>query len=47
VLVDLRSKRSREVFKKLLAEVDIVTLNATDQQRDKLGLVKSLAILTP
>lgn len=48
VLLDLRSKPGREALNRLIAEADVVTLNATDEQRDALGLSASdLAQINP
>lgn len=38
ILADLKTPEGEEILAKLLAEVDVVTINATDAQRDKLGL---------
>ena len=38
ILVDLGSADGREVLDRLLAEADVVTMNGTDAQRDRLGL---------
>ena len=38
VLLNLSSDDGREALNRLLAEADVVTMNATDEQRDELGL---------
>ncbi len=38
ILLDLRSNTGRDVLNRLIRETDVVTLNATDEQRDALGL---------
>jgi crotonobetainyl-CoA:carnitine CoA-transferase CaiB-like acyl-CoA transferase len=38
LLLDIKSPQGREAFDRLLAETDVVTCNATDAQRDRLGL---------
>jgi crotonobetainyl-CoA:carnitine CoA-transferase CaiB-like acyl-CoA transferase len=38
ILLNLRSGEGQDALRRLLADVDIVTLNATDEQRDALGL---------
>jgi crotonobetainyl-CoA:carnitine CoA-transferase CaiB-like acyl-CoA transferase len=38
VLLDIKSPEGREAFDRLLTQADIVTCNATDAQRDRLGL---------
>lgn len=38
ILLNLRSEAGYAAFEKLLAEADVVTLNATDEQRDNLDL---------
>ena len=37
-LLDLRSDAGREALERLIRKSDVVTLNATDAQRDALGL---------
>ena len=37
-LLDLRSDQGREALERLIRKADVVTLNATDEQRDALGL---------
>ncbi len=41
MLLDLRSERGYAAFKNRAARADVVTLNATHAQRDKLGLCAS------
>ena len=38
ILLNLSSQAGRQAFQRLLAEADVVTMNGTDEQRDKLGL---------
>jgi crotonobetainyl-CoA:carnitine CoA-transferase CaiB-like acyl-CoA transferase len=38
ILLDLGSAAGREALERLIAEADVITLNGTDEQRDKLGL---------
>ena len=38
ILLDLSSDRGREALERLIAEADVVTMNGTDEQRDRLGL---------
>ncbi|GAB5470130.1 MAG: CoA transferase [Rhodospirillales bacterium] len=38
LLLDLATPAGQEAFQRLLAESDVVTVNATDAQRDRLGL---------
>ncbi|WP_170406151.1 CoA transferase [Ruegeria arenilitoris] len=38
ILLNLRSDEGQEVLAKLIAEADVITMNGTDEQRDKLGL---------
>jgi len=38
ILLDLSTDQGREALGRLIAEVDVVTFNGTDEQRDKLGL---------
>jgi crotonobetainyl-CoA:carnitine CoA-transferase CaiB-like acyl-CoA transferase len=38
ILLDIKSPQGREAFNRLLAKADVVTCNATDAQRDRLGL---------
>lgn len=38
ILLDLTSDAGRDVLNRLIAGADVVTMNATDQQRDTLGL---------
>jgi len=38
VLLDLGSEDGGDAFRKLIAEADVITMNGTDEQRDKLGL---------
>ncbi len=38
VLLDIKSPEGRDAFDRLLAEADVVTCNATNAQRDRLGL---------
>ncbi|MDU8927365.1 CoA transferase [Alisedimentitalea sp. MJ-SS2] len=40
ILLDLRNEDGREVFWRLVAEADVITINGTDQQRDALGLTE-------
>jgi len=40
-LLDLRSEKGQEVFWRMVAEVDVITMNGTDQQRDALGLTEA------
>ena len=48
ILLDLKSKAGRKVLNRLIAEADVITLNATDSQRDALGLSESdLALINP
>lgn len=47
-LLDLGSPEGREVLERLIADADVVTMNGTDQQRDKLGLSRGrLEALNP
>lgn len=48
ILLNLRSDEGQEVFTKLIAEADVITMNGTDEQRDKLGLAPDrLAAVNP
>jgi len=48
VLLNLKTTEGQEVLTKLLTRVDVVTVNATDQQRDRLGLApERLEALNP
>ena len=48
VLLNLKSREGQEALAKLIAETDIITMNGTDEQRDKLGLSpERLAALNP
>ncbi|MBU2962753.1 CoA transferase [Citreicella sp. C3M06] len=38
ILLNLHSDEGQEVLGKLIAESDVITMNGTDEQRDKLGL---------
>jgi len=38
LLLDLSTRKGKEVLHRLMAKVDVITLNATDEQRDRLGL---------
>jgi crotonobetainyl-CoA:carnitine CoA-transferase CaiB-like acyl-CoA transferase len=38
ILLNLRSDNGQQVLAKLIAEADVITINGTDEQRDKLGL---------
>lgn len=38
ILLDLGTEQGREVLDRLIAESDVVTMNGTDEQRDRLGL---------
>ncbi|MDJ0778739.1 MAG: CoA transferase [Gammaproteobacteria bacterium] len=38
LLLDLSSRRGREVLERLIAGVDVITMNGSDAQRDALGL---------
>lgn len=38
LLLNLTTQKGQEVLQRLIAEVDVITINATDEQRDKLGL---------
>lgn len=38
ILLNLRSDEGQEVLAKLIAESDVITMNGTDEQRNKLGL---------
>jgi crotonobetainyl-CoA:carnitine CoA-transferase CaiB-like acyl-CoA transferase len=38
MLLDLSTRKGQDVLHRLMAEVDVITLNATDEQRDRLGL---------
>ncbi|MES0883842.1 CoA transferase [Roseibium sp. SCP14] len=38
ILLDLSSADGQEALEKLIAETDVITMNGTDQQRDRLGL---------
>lgn len=47
-LLNLSSKAGREALYKLAAQVDVITMNGTDQQRDSLGLDEaSLRAINP
>lgn len=41
ILLNLRSEEGQEVFWRLVAEADVVTMNGTDQQREALGLTEA------
>ncbi|KUJ76881.1 cag pathogenicity island protein Cag17 [Ruegeria marisrubri] len=41
VLLDLRSEQGQGALRRMLAEVDVVTMNGTDQQRQALGLTEA------
>ncbi|WP_457941107.1 CoA transferase [Mesorhizobium sp. 10J20-29] len=48
VLLNLKSREGQEALAKLIAETDVITMNGTDEQRDKLGLSpERLAALNP
>lgn len=48
VLLDLKTPEGREALERLIAEADVVTMNGTDEQRDKLGLApERLEALNP
>ncbi|MEM9604964.1 MAG: CoA transferase [Pseudomonadota bacterium] len=48
VLLNLRTDAGREAFWRLVSDVDVVTMNGTDQQRDALGLTEArLAEVNP
>lgn len=48
VLLNLRSDAGREALNRLICKADVLTLNATDAQRDALGLSpEALALLNP
>ncbi len=38
VLLNLSSEEGQEALRRLIAEADVITMNGTDEQRDKLGL---------
>ncbi|WP_264210528.1 CoA transferase [Leisingera thetidis] len=38
ILLNLRSDEGQEALARLIAEADVITMNGTDQQRDRLGL---------
>jgi crotonobetainyl-CoA:carnitine CoA-transferase CaiB-like acyl-CoA transferase len=38
ILLNLRSDAGQEALAKLIAQADVITMNGTDEQRDKLGL---------
>ncbi|MCG7521437.1 CoA transferase [Ruegeria sp. Ofav3-42] len=42
ILLNLRSDEGQEALGKLIADADVITMNGTDQQRDKLGLSPEL-----
>ena len=41
ILLDLKSPAGREAFRRLIAEVDVITVNSTGQQRENLGLTEA------
>jgi crotonobetainyl-CoA:carnitine CoA-transferase CaiB-like acyl-CoA transferase len=48
ILLDLASDQGREALWRLIAESDVVTMNGTDEQRDRLGLSpERLAAIDP
>ncbi|MCU9850670.1 CoA transferase, partial [Defluviimonas sp. WL0024] len=48
VLLNLKSPEGQEALARLIAEADVITMNGTDEQRDKLGLSpERLAALNP
>ena len=48
ILLDLSAPAGRAAFERLLAEADVVTMNGTDAQRDRLGLAPDrLAAVDP
>lgn len=48
ILLDLGCDDGQEVLAKLIAEADVITMNGTDQQRDRLGLSPDrLAAINP
>jgi crotonobetainyl-CoA:carnitine CoA-transferase CaiB-like acyl-CoA transferase len=48
ILLNLASDQGRAALERLIAEVDVVTMNGTDQQRDDLNLSpEHLAALNP
>lgn len=38
LLLNLTTQKGRDVLQELIADVDVITMNATDEQRDRLGL---------
>ncbi|MEM7207997.1 MAG: CoA transferase [Pseudomonadota bacterium] len=38
ILLNLSDEKGREILDQLIADVDVITFNGTDEQRDKLGL---------
>jgi crotonobetainyl-CoA:carnitine CoA-transferase CaiB-like acyl-CoA transferase len=48
LLLNLKSAKGREVLTRLIAGVDVITINGTDEQRDALGLtLERLASVNP
>ncbi|WP_420547968.1 CoA transferase [Curvivirga sp.] len=48
VLLNLSSNEGKEAMRKLIAQSDIITMNGTDEQRDKLGLsLEELKAINP
>jgi crotonobetainyl-CoA:carnitine CoA-transferase CaiB-like acyl-CoA transferase len=48
ILLNLRSDEGQEALARLIAEADVITMNGTDQQRNKLGLSpERLAAINP
>ncbi|WP_120500459.1 CoA transferase [Roseovarius sp. EL26] len=48
ILLNLRTDEGQEALSKLIAETDVITMNGTDEQRDKLGLSpERLEVLNP
>ncbi|WP_170335492.1 CoA transferase [Ruegeria arenilitoris] len=48
ILLNLRSDEGQQVLAKLIAESDVITMNGTDEQRDKLGLsLERLSAINP
>ncbi len=41
ILLDLRTDQGQEVFWRMVAQADVITMNGTDQQRDALGLTEA------